>query len=426
VSLHRAEGFGITLAEAMVLGKPVIGTRYSGNLDFMTPSNSYLVDYELVAIGDGADPYPRDAWWAEPDVGHAARLMREVFDDPARARARGRRGQADVQRTHSREAAGRSMTRRLLRIQERWGLRAAGLARDSRGAVDALKLARRIARGPEPAFGRRLSAPRNAIRELVLRVIKPYSAHQRNVNEDLLHAIEALDNELQALAAGQAQLRPQVQRLVTEMQALPEAAAGLELAEHPVAGVVSGYTGGAAAAAEDAVAAMLERPVEQRRRDFGALVGPRKPVLELTRSHGPLRSVEDGSLGAVVATGVVERLSPPELPGFFELAAAKLAADGVLILETHNPHSQRVLKTFWADPTHTRPLFPEVGLALCRAAGFESAFVFHPDGSGNVEADRFYEASYALVAATEPAALDLAPAHSLGEPGSGAPAPAAS
>src|SRR5262249_5341054 len=70
VSLHRAEGFGYTLAESMWLGKPVIATGYSGNLDFMTPENSYLVDHRLVPIGAGNDPYPPDGQWAEPDVEH--------------------------------------------------------------------------------------------------------------------------------------------------------------------------------------------------------------------------------------------------------------------------------------------------------------------------------------------------------------------
>ncbi|MCW3067361.1 MAG: hypothetical protein JWN32_4533, partial [Solirubrobacterales bacterium] len=91
VSLHRAEGFGYTLAEAMWLGKPVIATGYSGNVDYMTPENSYLVDHRLVPIGEGHDPYPATGTWAEPDVEHAARLMREVFDDPAAAAARGAR-----------------------------------------------------------------------------------------------------------------------------------------------------------------------------------------------------------------------------------------------------------------------------------------------------------------------------------------------
>ena len=64
----------MTLAEAMVLGKPVIATAYSGNLDFMTPQNSYLVECETVPVGRGADPYPADAEWAQPDLDHAAAL----------------------------------------------------------------------------------------------------------------------------------------------------------------------------------------------------------------------------------------------------------------------------------------------------------------------------------------------------------------
>ena len=191
----------ITLAEAMALGKPVIGTGYSGNLDFMTPENSWLVDYELVRIGEDAEPYPADGVWAQPDTDQAARFMREVYENAGAARERALRGQADIRRTHSREAAGRSMARRLLRIQERWGLRAAGLARDTRGTVDA-RWRGGSAAGPSP-FRQRLSAPRNFVRNLVLRVIKPYTAFQRNVDEELLHSIQALDNGLQALAAGQ-------------------------------------------------------------------------------------------------------------------------------------------------------------------------------------------------------------------------------
>ena len=413
VSLHRAEGFGITLAEAMALGKPVIATGYSGNLDFMTAGNSYLVDYELVPVGPGSKPYPPDSQWADPDVEHAARLMREVHEDPEAARARGRRGQQEIRRTHSREAAGRSMARRILRIQERWGLRAAGLARDTRGIVDAVKLGRRISRGPEPAFGKTLSRPRNAVRELVLRVLKPYSAYQRNVNEDLLHAIKALDNGLQALAAGQARLRPQVERLVAESQALPGGSAGgLGLSEHPVAGIVSGYAGTPNGAPDG------ERSPEPPSRAFDALVGEREPVLELRGAAQALEQAADDSLGAVVALGVLERMPPGDTQAFFRQAASKLRADGVLIAETLNPHAPRVQKTFWADPANTRPLFPEAALDLARNAGFGCAFFFCPEGTGNVEADRFYEERYALVAATEASVLGLAP----GQPVGGAPA----
>ncbi len=78
VSLHRSEGLGITMGEAMAYGRPVIATGYSGNLDFMTEENSWLVRHTLVPIGPGADPYPPEGEWAEPDLEHAAHLMREV------------------------------------------------------------------------------------------------------------------------------------------------------------------------------------------------------------------------------------------------------------------------------------------------------------------------------------------------------------
>jgi glycosyltransferase involved in cell wall biosynthesis len=113
VSLHRAEGFGYTLAESMWLGKPVIATGYSGNLDFMTPDNSYLVGHRMVPIGAGNGPYPPAGEWAEPNVDHAAALMREVFEAPAEARRRGKLAAAEIRATHGPDAAGRAMRRRL-------------------------------------------------------------------------------------------------------------------------------------------------------------------------------------------------------------------------------------------------------------------------------------------------------------------------
>jgi glycosyltransferase involved in cell wall biosynthesis len=120
VSLHRAEGLGLGPAEAMALGKPVIATGYSGNLDFMTDGNSYLVDYTLREVGPGCWPYPPDARWAEADLDHAARLMREVFAERPAARARGARAAAELARTHSLEAAGQSMRARLESVIHRW------------------------------------------------------------------------------------------------------------------------------------------------------------------------------------------------------------------------------------------------------------------------------------------------------------------
>jgi glycosyltransferase involved in cell wall biosynthesis len=96
ISLHRSEGFGLTIAEAMAAGKPAIATGYSGNLEFMTPENSYLVPYELTPVPAGSGPYPEGVPWAEPDVERAAELMRHVFDHREAAAERGRIARADV------------------------------------------------------------------------------------------------------------------------------------------------------------------------------------------------------------------------------------------------------------------------------------------------------------------------------------------
>ncbi len=117
VSLHRSEGLGLTLAESMLLGKPVIATRYSGNLDFMTDANGYLVDYAPGFVGEDGEHYPRGAPWAEPSVGHAAALMRRVYGHPAEARAVGERARKELSELMSPEAFGKRMAARLAEIR---------------------------------------------------------------------------------------------------------------------------------------------------------------------------------------------------------------------------------------------------------------------------------------------------------------------
>jgi glycosyltransferase involved in cell wall biosynthesis len=99
VSLHRAEGFGFGMAESMLAGRPVIATRHSGNLDFMTDNTALLVDCTLVPVPAGAYPFGEGQVWAEPDVDQAARLMAGLVDDPAAARALGARASRHI-RTH--------------------------------------------------------------------------------------------------------------------------------------------------------------------------------------------------------------------------------------------------------------------------------------------------------------------------------------
>jgi glycosyltransferase involved in cell wall biosynthesis len=116
VSLHRAEGLGLTMAEAMTLGKPVIATGYSGNVDFMTPETSYLVPYEIVPVGNKAAPYQAEATWAQPDVDAAADIMREVFHNQNEAAQRGVAAQRDLLARFSPQVTGQNMKNRLIQI----------------------------------------------------------------------------------------------------------------------------------------------------------------------------------------------------------------------------------------------------------------------------------------------------------------------
>ena len=119
VSLHRSEGFGLTMAEAMAIGKPVIGTGYSGNVDFMSDENSYLVDYTIARVGPECEIYPADGEWAQPDLEHAAQLMRRVCSEPEQAAAIGARAREDIARTLSPQARGAAMRERLQELLSR-------------------------------------------------------------------------------------------------------------------------------------------------------------------------------------------------------------------------------------------------------------------------------------------------------------------
>jgi hypothetical protein len=107
------------MAEAMCLEKPVIGTAYSSNTDFMNVNNSYLVEYHLVELEQDHGPYKKGAVWADPDLDHAAAQMRHVFENYDEAILKGRRAAADMQRLYSSEVIASRIAKRLNTVSSR-------------------------------------------------------------------------------------------------------------------------------------------------------------------------------------------------------------------------------------------------------------------------------------------------------------------
>jgi glycosyltransferase involved in cell wall biosynthesis len=254
VSLHRSEGFGLTVAEAMALGKPVISTAYSATTEFANESNSFPVRARLVGVGDDAPPYPSHSRWADPDVATAAEQMTRVYTDRAGAVAMGARARVDIETLHSPVARG-PLLRRLLEQS-----RQTGLARPSEGIVEPMQSfiemnglfeseamsVESLLGTPRPNLPSRMQRLMTPLRRLVLRCIRVYWVQQLGVDRALLAAMRTLRREsrgetashaaiLQQQSAAQertaaesARLREELTELAAGMRALQERVGAIE------------------------------------------------------------------------------------------------------------------------------------------------------------------------------------------------------
>lgn len=202
VSLHRSESFGLALAQSMALGTPVIATGYSGNLDFTRPGNSYLVDWLPGRVGPGCEGYPPEGTWAEPDLDHAAELMRRVREHPEEARATADRAREDIGRRYAPEEVGRLARARLERLTDQ---RARSVSVP--GPSAALAELRLVALEEGLVFDAKRGFPpypgglRGVVRRLLLRLMLPFTLQELRFNRATAIALRGLQAELAQLRA---------------------------------------------------------------------------------------------------------------------------------------------------------------------------------------------------------------------------------
>ncbi|SFO14924.1 FkbM family methyltransferase [Amycolatopsis rubida] len=261
VSLHRSEGFGLTVAEAMARAMPVVSTDYSSTTEFLDASTGWPIPYRLVPVGDGNYPYHADAVWAEPDLDAAAAAMVQIADEPAEATARGKRAREVILRERSMTAAAEWMRRELEQAHAIWQERQRVATPPPEHPLSPLQQATEALRWrPEADTPSRLPlAP--ALRKAVLRAIDHYDVHQRNVmgallaatedsNRRLLDRIEGLERNIDESRRAALSTRALGERLealrgtVNELRRqAPETDLALRNLEADVAKLAEGYDG---------------------------------------------------------------------------------------------------------------------------------------------------------------------------------------
>lgn len=123
VSLHRSEGFGLNIADALALGRPVVATRYGANVEYMEGLNDWLVPFALIDVGAGRNPYPSHHKWADPDIDAAADAMRGIVANPSLARDKAARHGRHLTEEFSMEHVGRALARQLSDLRRAWPVR---------------------------------------------------------------------------------------------------------------------------------------------------------------------------------------------------------------------------------------------------------------------------------------------------------------
>lgn len=195
VSLHRCEGFGLNIFEAMAMEKPVIVTGYSANMDYTDDSNSFLVDYQLVPIDQDYGPYKKGELWADPSIEHAAMQMRYVYENPEHAKEVGLRAARCIEKRLSVESTGKLVNASIRdmvlneKIASWWPI---NVRNDSKWLAD-------IAHFPLHSHRKFLGKMIVMLKRVFRRILRPSLERQSELNHQLFEEIASLKKQIDSL-----------------------------------------------------------------------------------------------------------------------------------------------------------------------------------------------------------------------------------
>ncbi len=205
VSLHRVEEFGVPIAEAIGLGRPVVATGFSGSLALTGGEGMFCVDYDLSTIPENRRAYWTGTHWAEPDLEHAALLVRTVHEHPEEAQAVGATGANELMKRHSAEVASAFLRTRIgdARVRPTQDLLPVASSDTALGGPEsALERAEAyIAGGPQNAWGAgsRLGPAGRFARRALLRLLRPYTTRHHELDVAVVEALAELNHRQSVL-----------------------------------------------------------------------------------------------------------------------------------------------------------------------------------------------------------------------------------
>jgi len=206
VSLHRSEGLGVPLANAMALGKPVVATGWSGNMDFMDVGNSFPVRHELVRLEESVGPYRAGSTWAEPSLDHAAALMRRVCEGGPEVEAVAAAARRTIEEGFSVEKAGERLLARLRVLQEEPARFARARPVPANGTAAAAAGTNGAGHGAPVLPALDLASSQHGwlgrcVKRAVGFLVRYHTFHQQQVNSSLAASLGDLQSRVEVLGA---------------------------------------------------------------------------------------------------------------------------------------------------------------------------------------------------------------------------------